>query len=92
MAENRKNNKRNRNNEDNYRSNKNKKRNYGSKSEAIVKLPDICTEPVEYIMSKEMAEMILKETGAGRAPQIALCEYVNRYYGLKGYCVKVVIG
>jgi hypothetical protein len=90
MAENNKRNNK-RNNDDKFRSNKNKKRNYGSKVEAIVVPPSIHSELVEYKMSKAMAEDILKTMG-GKAgsPQHTLCNYVNTYFGIKGYCVKVV--
>ena len=94
MAEFVKNNKRNKrkNNNDNFFSKKGKKRNYGSDSDSIITPPSICSELVEYKMSKEMADGILKELGQRGAPQKVLCDYVNTYFGLKGYCVKVVIG
>lgn len=50
---------------------------------------------IEYKMSRECAEGILKDRKSPEAkmhPQAYLCQYVNEQYGLLGNCVKVIIG
>lgn len=50
---------------------------------------------IEYKMSRECAEGILKDRKGPEAkmhPQAYLCQYVNEQYGLLGNCVKVIIG
>jgi hypothetical protein len=49
---------------------------------------------IEYKMSRECAEGILKDRKGPEAkihPQTYLCQYVNEQYGLLGNCVKVII-
>lgn len=48
-------------------------------------------ELIEYKMSKEMAEDILRDAKGKGNPQEILCDHVNTQYYLKGYCVKVLI-
>lgn len=62
-----------------------KKKNYG------IILPEFCGETIEYKMSKEMAEDIIREDKTKRPNQEILCEHVNSEFGLKGYCVNVHI-
>ena len=74
---------------------KNTKRNnrtdYGSKSKNVVEAPDFCSGVIEYKMGREMAENIVRDNKSKANPQEALCAYVNTHFGLKGYCVKVII-
>lgn len=59
-----------------------------------IEVPDICSGYVEYKMSKQMADVILKEAKANKVkknPQEVLCDFVNTQMGLKGYCVKVIV-
>ena len=46
---------------------------------------------IEYKMSKEMAENILRDAKGKGNPQEILCDFVNTQYGLMGYCVKVLV-
>ena len=73
------------------RNNNNKVKDYGSKKETTLPAPDVCAGVVEYTMSKLMADEIIKASKSQKTPQEILCEYVNSQYGLKGYCVKVIV-
>ena len=90
------------NNNNNGKRNNNRKPNnnvpkdFGSKCEVGIKAPDVCAGTIEYKMGKVMAEEILKDakTKSGKLPKPAqevLCDYVNREFGLKGFCVKVLV-
>ena len=83
--------KNNRNNENkNTRPSKNS--DYGSKNpNAGVKAPDVCAGTIEYKMSKGLADEIIKSAKNKKSPQEILCDYVNAQFGLKGYCVKVLV-
>ena len=61
------------------------------KKEYIIDIPEFCNETIEYKMSKEMAEDIVRDDKTKRPHQVLLCEHVNEEFGLKGYCVKVYI-
>lgn len=59
-----------------------------------IEVPEICNGYIEYKMSKQMADVILKEAKANKVkknPQEVLCDFVNTQMGLKGYCVKVIV-
>ena len=67
-----------------------------NKKQDTIPAPDVCAGIIEYKMGKVMAEQILNDakTKSGKLPKPAqeiLCDYVNREYGLKGYCVKVLV-
>lgn len=82
-------NKKSRNNNDN----RNKKvSDYGSKKDVKLEAPEKYIEKVEYKMSQALADEIVGKTKGTKNPQETLCEYVNSQCGLKGYCVKVIVG
>ena len=68
-----------------------KTRDYGAKKGKYVKLPEIYAGVIEYKMSKTMAENILRENKGKGNPQKALCDFVNTQFGIKGYCVRVIV-
>lgn len=45
----------------------------------------------EYKMPQTLADIILKNDKTKRPHQEILCEFVNTQYGLKGYCVRVLL-
>jgi hypothetical protein len=45
----------------------------------------------EYKMPQALADIILKEDKTKRPHQEVLCDFVNTQYGLKGYCVRVLL-
>lgn len=54
----------------------------------------IMKEEIRYKMSKDLAKSLLAARSNGekkKNPQAYLCEYVNREFGLKGFCVEVVL-
>lgn len=61
-----------------------------SKQAPKIDATDVMKGIVEYKMSKETAEIILKADKTKKAPQEVLCDYVNTQYGLLGYCVRVL--
>lgn len=46
---------------------------------------------IEYKMSNQMAQAIIKSHKGKKRPQEILCDYVNTQCGLKGHCVKVLV-
>lgn len=68
-----------------------KEKTYGSDREGGITPPDIHAGLFEYKMPRAMAEMIIKSTKKKVDPQVLLCDYVNTFFGLKGYCVKVIV-
>lgn len=67
-------------------------RDFGSKKNTRIKAPDVNAGLVEYKMPRVMAENIIKTAKGNKAdPQVVLCDYVNTFLGLKGYCVKVLV-
>lgn len=92
-------NKRNNKTKGNFNRNKNnapRDKDFGSKSDTRQPAPDVCAGTIEYKMGKLMAEEILKaaKSKSGKlpgTPQEVLCKYVNQEFGLKGYCVKVLV-
>ena len=52
---------------------------------------DVYAEPIEYKMSKQMADGIIKDAKGKGNPQVLLCDFVNTQFGLKGYCVRVIV-
>ena len=58
------------------------------KKDSRITPPDNCGELIEYKMPQEMADQLVK--GKKGDPQEILCNYVNTFRGLKGYCVKVI--
>ena len=61
------------------------------KREYIINIPEFCGETIEYKMGKAMAEDILRDNKSKKPAQELLCEHVNEDFGLKGYCVRVII-
>ncbi len=61
------------------------------KREYYVTAPEMCIETIEYKMGKEMAEDIIRDDKTKRPVQEILCEHVNTQFGLKGYCVRVIV-
>jgi hypothetical protein len=55
----------------------------------IDKIPDDAYELISYKMTKDMADLILKDNKGKHPTQEVLCEYVNTQLGLKGYCISV---
>ena len=53
--------------------------------------PRIYRELVEFRMSKACADDILRDADKTKSRQENLCEFVNTQYGLKGYCVRVLV-
>lgn len=68
-----------------------KEKTYGSDREGGITPPAIHAGLFEYKMPRAMAEMIIKSTKKKVDPQVLLCDYVNTFFGLKGYCVKVIV-
>lgn len=64
---------------------------FGSGKSSIVLPPEICSGVIEYKMGRLMASTIIQEAKSNRQPQEILCDYVNNNFGLKGYCIKVII-
>ena len=46
---------------------------------------------VEYKMSRELADSLIKENKGKKRAQDVLCDYVNTEYGLLGLCVRVIV-
>ena len=43
-------------------------------------------------MSRDMAENIIKTKKGNKAdPKTILCDFVNTFMGVKGYCVRVLV-
>lgn len=57
----------------------------------MIRKNDIYGETIEYKMSAELANFLLKENKKRVNPQDFLCDYVNRECGLKGQCIRVVL-
>lgn len=96
VKKNNNNGKRNNNRKSNNRQNNNVPKDVGAKRKIGIKAPDICAGTFEYKMGKVMAEQILNgaKTKNGKLPKSAqeiLCDYVNREFGLKGFCVRVLV-
>lgn len=70
---------------------KNKVRDYGSNKESVVEPPEFHSGLFEYKMTQTLADLIVNQN-KGKNPQQALCDYVNQFLGLKGYCTKVIVG
>ena len=69
-----------------------KNNDYGTKNpNAGIKAPEVCAGTIEYKMSKNMADEIIKASKSKKTPQEILCNYVNEQCGLKGFCVKVLV-
>ena len=69
-----------------------KNNDYGTKNpNAGIKAPEVCAGTIEYKMSKNMADEIIKAAKSKKTPQEILCNYVNEQCGLKGFCVKVLV-
>lgn len=69
-----------------------KVKDYGSKKNTQIKAPDVNAGLVEYKMSRDMAENIIKtKKGNKTDPQTILCDFVNTFMGVKGYCVRVLV-
>jgi hypothetical protein len=51
---------------------------------------EIYGEVIEYKMSADMANLILKDNKKRINPQEFLCDYVNKEFGLKAHCIRVV--
>ena len=69
-----------------------KNNDYGTKNpNAGIKAPEVCAGTIEYKMSKGMADEIIKVAKSKKTPQEILCNYVNSEFGLKGFCVKVLV-
>lgn len=69
-----------------------KNNDYGTKNpNAGIKAPEVCAGTIEYKMSKNMADEIIKAAKSKKTPQEILCDYVNTQCGLKGFCVKVLV-
>ncbi len=65
---------------------------FRSKKDTQIKAPDVNAGLVEYKMPRLMAEEIIKTAKGNKSdPQVVLCNYVNTFLGLKGYCVKVLV-
>jgi len=65
---------------------------FGSKKDTQIKAPEVNAGLVEYKMSRAMAEDIVKTAKGNKSdPQTVLCNFVNNFMGLKGYCVKVLV-
>ena len=67
-----------------------KTKDYGSKKESKIAVPEMCGRTFEYQIGRTLAEELLKGNKS-RDPQEILCEYVNTQCGLMGYCVKVFV-
>lgn len=70
---------------------KNKVRDYGSSKESVVTPPDFHCGLIEYKMTQTLADLIVNQN-KNKNPQQALCDYVNQFLGLKGFCTKVIVG
>ena len=70
---------------------KNKVRDYGSSKESVVEPPEFHSGLIEYKMTQTLADLIVNQN-KNKNPQQALCDYVNQFLGLKGYCTKVIVG
>lgn len=69
-----------------------KVRDYGSKKNTQIKAPEVNAGLVEYKMSRDMAENIIKTKKGNKAdPQTILCDFVNTFMGVKGYCIRVLV-
>ena len=66
------------------------KKNKNKKPAQKIDATDVMKGIVEYKMSKETADIILKADRTKKAPQEVLCDYVNTQDGLLGYCVRVL--
>lgn len=67
-------------------------KNYGSKNDSQITPPEVNAGLVEYKMPRLMAEEVLKSSKGNKSnPQEVLCNYVNTFLGLKGYCVRVLV-
>ena len=65
---------------------------FGSKRDTQIEAPEVNAGLVEYKMPRLMAEEIIKTAKGNKSdPQVVLCNYVNTFLGLKGYCVKVLV-
>ena len=53
--------------------------------------PRIYRELIEFRMSKTCADDILRDADKTKSKQENLCNFVNTQYGLKGYCVRVLV-
>ncbi len=71
---------------------KNKANDYGSKKPSVVEAPEVCAGIIEYKMTQALADTLVKGARNKSNPQQILCDYVNSELGLKGYCVKVIVG
>lgn len=72
--------------------NNRREKDFGSKRATCQPAPDVCAGTIEYKMSRTMAEEAIKAyNGAKKDPQEILCRYVNENFGLKSYCVKVLV-
>ena len=80
------------NNRKSFNKNNNRKvKDYGSKKEVSVSVPEVCAGTVEYTMSKTMADEIIQASKSKKTPQEILCDFVNTQFGLKSYCVRVLV-
>lgn len=80
------------NNKKSFNKNNNRKvKDYGSKKEVSVPVPEVCAGTVEYTMSKTMADEIIQSSKSKKTPQEILCDFVNTQMGLKSYCVRVLV-
>ena len=70
----------------NNKKNNMKKKN-SNKVEAVIRNPG----DFEYKMPKAMADAILKTENSRKPIQEILCDHVNKLFGLKGTCIKVII-
>jgi hypothetical protein len=72
----------------NFKKNNNNKK---AKTSQRIDIPDIHAGIFEYKMTSTLANSLLKQNKGTRPPQEVLCEFVNTFYGLKGYCVRVIV-
>lgn len=70
---------------------KNNKKNNTRIYDKGINAPDKYMETVEYKMTEESANNILRESKSNSTPQEILCNYVNSTCGLKGYCTRVTL-
>jgi hypothetical protein len=70
--------------------NKNKKNDFSIMTRVRgIEPPPHTKELIEYKISEEFGEEILRGDKSNRTPQEKLCDFVNTQFNFKGYCVKV---
>lgn len=68
-------------------------RDYGSSKESVIEEPEFHAGLLGYKMTQTLADILVNDKkNKGKDPQKVLCDYVNEELGLKGYCVKVIVG